>query len=96
LLTRRPRRAEAVLKTIDLFLGECCLVARNAGYAAAELYLAYVRWALYNGVPVQDQFSFIDRLKRRGLKYRQRKDGSWFQGVAVLLQYRADMAESHE
>ncbi len=85
-----------MLKTIDLFLGECCLVARNARYAAADLYLAYVCWALPNGVPVQDQFTFIDRLKRRGLKYRQRKDESWFHGVAVLPQYRADVAESPE
>jgi len=85
-----------MLKTIDLFLGECCFVARNARCHAVGLYLAYVRWALYNGVPVQDQFTFIDRLKRRGLKYRQRKDESWFHGVAVLPQYRADLAESHE
>jgi hypothetical protein len=47
-------------------------------------------------VPVQDQFTFIGRLKRRGLKYRQRKGESWFRGAAVLPQYRADMAESHE
>ncbi len=85
-----------MLKTIDLFLGECYLVARNARCPAVDLYLAYVRWALPNGVPVQDQFTFIDRLKGRGLKYRQRKDESWFQGVAVLPQYRFDMAESHE
>jgi hypothetical protein len=87
-----------MLKTIDLFVGECCLVARNARCAAVELYLTYVRWALYNGVPVQDQFTFIDRLKRRGLKYRQRKHESWFQGLAVLPQYQADIdvAESHE
>jgi hypothetical protein len=83
-----------VLKTIDLFLGECCLVARNARYAAVNLYLTYVRWALYNGLPVQDQFTFIDRLKRRGLKYRQQKDQSWFQGVAVLPGYRTEAAES--
>ena len=85
-----------MLKTIDLFLGECCLVARNARYAAVDLYLAYVRWALYNGVPVQDQFSFIDRLKRRGLKYQQQKDQSWFRGVAVRPPYRADVAQRHE
>jgi hypothetical protein len=47
-------------------------------------------------VPVQDQFTFIDVLKRHGLKYRQRKDESWFRGVAVRPQYRADMAQSHE
>jgi hypothetical protein len=34
-----------VLRTIDLFLGECCLVARNARYAAGAPYLAYVRRA---------------------------------------------------
>jgi hypothetical protein len=85
-----------VLKTIDLFVGECCLVASNARCPAVGLYLTYVRWALSNGVPVQDQFTFIDRLKHRGLKYRQRTDESWFQGVAVLPQYRGDMAESHE
>ena len=85
-----------MLMPINLFVEECCLVARNARYAAVDLYLTYVRWALYNGVPVQDQFSFIDRLKRRGLKYRQSKHESWFHGVAVLPQYRADMAESQE
>ncbi len=46
------------------------MVAHNARCPAADLYLALVPWALYNGVPVQDQFSFIDVLKRRGLKYR--------------------------
>ena len=85
-----------MLMPINLFVEECCLVARNARYAAVDLYLAYVRWALYNGVPVQDQFTFIDVLKRHGLKYRQRKDESWFRGVAVMPQYRADMAQSAE
>jgi hypothetical protein len=39
---------------INLFMEECRLVARNARYAAVDLYLTYVRWALYKGVPVQD------------------------------------------
>jgi hypothetical protein len=85
-------------KGIDLFVSECCLVARNARCPALDLYVAYVLWALDGGVPVQDQFTFIDRLKRRGLKYRHKKDESWFRGVAVLPPYRADVdtAESQE
>ena len=51
---------------INRFVDECCLLAHNARYAAVDLDLAYVRWALYNGVPVQDQFTFIDVLKRQG------------------------------
>jgi len=85
-----------MLMPINLFVEECCLVARNARYAAVDLYLTYVRWALYNGVPVQDQFTFIAVLKRHGLKYRERQDESWFRGVDVRPQYRADMAQSHE
>jgi hypothetical protein len=51
---------------INLFVDERCLLAHNARCAAVDLYLAYVRWALYNGVPVRDQFTFIDVLKRQG------------------------------
>jgi hypothetical protein len=85
-----------MLKPINLFVDECCLVARNARCATVDLYLSYIRWALYNGVPVQDQFTFIDVLKRNGLKYRRCNKESWFQGVAVLPRYRADMVQRHE
>jgi hypothetical protein len=85
-----------MLKTIDLFVRECCLTAANARYPAVRTYLAYVRWALSNGVPVQDQFTFIDVLKRRGLAYAQDKDESWFHGLAVLPGYRVEAAESYD
>ena len=77
-----------MLMPINLFVQECCLVARNARYAAVDLYLTYVRWALYNGVPVQDQYTFLDMLEAYGLKYRERKNRSWFKGISVLPNYR--------
>ena len=36
-----------MLMPINLFVEECCLVARNARNAAVDQYLACVRWALY-------------------------------------------------
>jgi len=79
-----------MLKPISRFVDECCLVAPNARFPAAELYLTYVRWCLEGGVPVQDQFTFLEVLACYGLKYRERKRGAWFRGVAVLPQYRIE------
>jgi hypothetical protein len=78
------------MKPISGFVDECCLVADNARYPAIELYLTYVRWCLGNSVPVEDQFTFLDVLERCGLKYRERKNRSWFKGVAVRPEYRRD------
>jgi hypothetical protein len=82
------------MKPICRFLEECCLVARNARYPAVDLYLTYVHWCLQGGVPVQDQFTFVDLLESYGFKYRQRKDRSWFRGISVLPAFRGDLAES--
>ncbi len=70
------------------FLDECCLLASNARYPALELYLSYVGWCLDQGVPVQDQFTFLEELRGIGLKYRQRRSGEWLKGIAVLPRYR--------
>ena len=78
------------MKPITGFVEECCLIAQNARYPAVDLYLTYVHWCLANGVPVQDQFTFLDLLECYGLKYRERKNGSWFKGIAVLPAYRME------
>ena len=38
--------------------------------------------------PVQDQFTFLDMIECYGLKYRERRNGAWFRGIAVLPAYR--------
>ncbi len=76
------------MRPISGFLKECCLLARNARYPAVDLYLTYVHWCLNSGIPVQDQYTFLDLMECHGLKYRERKNTSWFKGVAVLPAYR--------
>ena len=76
------------MKPISGFVDECCLIARNARYPAVELYLTYVRWCLQSGVPVQDQFTFLEVLECYGLRYRERKNNSWIKGISVLPEYR--------
>ena len=78
------------MKPISGFVEQCCLLARNARVCAVDLYLAYVQWCLQTGVPVQDQFTFLDMIECYGLKYRERKSGSWFRGIAVLPAYRVE------
>lgn len=78
------------MKPITGFMDECCLIAANARFPAVELYLTYVRWCLAGGVPVQDQFTFLEVLECYGLKYRERKNQSWFKGVAVRPEFRLE------
>jgi hypothetical protein len=78
------------MKPITGFVDECCLIAPNARYPAVDLYLTYVRWCLNSGAPVQDQFTFLEVLECYGLKYRERRNRSWFRGVAVLPEYRME------
>jgi hypothetical protein len=78
------------MKPISGFVEECCLIAPNARYPAIDLYLTYVRWCLQSGIPVQDQFTFLDVLECYGLRYRERKNQSWVKGVAVRPEYRID------
>jgi hypothetical protein len=47
-----------------------------------------VLWCLDQGIPVQDQFTFLDLLGCYGLKLRQRKENMWFRGITVLPAYR--------
>lgn len=82
------------MNDVTRFVEECCLVARNARCPALGLYLAYVLWSLAAGVPVQDQFTFVQLLESYGLKYRVRRQVCYFKGIAVLPQYRCDLAES--
>jgi hypothetical protein len=76
------------MRPISGFVEECCLLAPNARFPAVDLYLTYVHWCLESGVPVQDQFTFLDMLECYGLKYRERKNGSWFKGISVRPEYR--------
>jgi hypothetical protein len=76
------------MRPISGFVEECCLLAQNARYPAVDLYLTYVHWCLNSGVPVQDQYTFLDMLECYGLKYRERKNRSWFRGISVLPAYR--------
>ncbi|HEV3263283.1 MAG TPA: hypothetical protein VG013_40990 [Gemmataceae bacterium] len=78
------------MKPISGFVDACCLIAPNARYPAVELYLTYVRWCLQAGVPVQDQFTFLEVLECYGLRYRERKNKSWVKGVSVRPEYRID------
>ncbi|HYV39114.1 MAG TPA: hypothetical protein VE988_25735 [Gemmataceae bacterium] len=70
------------------FLDHCCLLARNARTGAVDLYLAYVMWCLDEGIPVQDQFTFLDQLACFGLKVRKRKQEIMCRGITVLPAYR--------
>jgi len=76
------------VQPISGFVDQCCLLARNARTPAVEVYLAYVVWCLDGGIPVQDQFTFLDMLECYGLKLRQRKQQMWIRGIAVLPAYR--------
>jgi len=76
------------MQPISGFVDQCCLLARNARTAAVEVYLAYVVWCLDGGIPVQDQFTFLDMLECYGLKLRQRKQQVWIRGIAVLPAFR--------
>jgi hypothetical protein len=78
------------MRPIAGFVEQCCLLARNARYGAIDLYLTYVHWCLHSGVPVQDQYTFLDMLESYGLKYRERKNRSWFKGIAVRPEYRPE------
>ena len=75
-------------QSLKPFVKKCCLIAQNAKWPAIDLYLTYVHWCLENGVPVQDQFTFLDLLECYGLKYRERKKKAWFKGISVLPSYR--------
>lgn len=83
---------ESAVSAVSRFVDECCLVSPNARYPAVNLYLAYVLWSLGAGLPVQDQFTFVDLLGGHGLKYR-RRDG-YVRGIAVLPRHRCDVADS--
>ena len=72
------------MKPICGFVEECCLLARNARCPAIPLYLTYVRWCLQEGIPVQDQFTFLDLLVCCGLKLRKRHQSIWCRGITVL------------
>ena len=77
------------MEPISAFVEHCCLMARNARTAVIDLYLAYVLWCLDEGIPVQDQFTFLDALRCIGLKLRHRKHAMWFRGITILPAYRA-------
>ncbi len=79
------------MRPVAGFVEQCCILARNARSPAAALYLAYVHWCLESGVPVQDQFTFLDLMEAYGLKYRERKERAWVKGIAVLPPYRVDV-----
>ena len=81
------------MRPISGFVEECCLLARNARYPAVNLYLTYVHWCLNSGVPVQDQYTFLDMLECYGLKYRERKNRSWFKGISVLPAFRIQFVQ---
>jgi hypothetical protein len=81
------------MKSILRFVEECCLLTPNARYPAVELYLAYVHWCLEAGVAVLDQFLFVDILECSGLKFRERRRGSFFRGIALLPRYRVGVHE---
>jgi len=72
------------MQPINGFLDQCCLLARNARISAIDLYLAYVVWCLDEGIPVQDQFTFLDLLVCYGLKLRKRKQEISVVAEAVL------------
>jgi phage/plasmid-associated DNA primase len=76
------------MKPIRGFVEECCLMAPNAYFPAIELYLTYVRWCLAGGVPVHDQYTFLEALENQGLEYRERRQRSWFKGVSVRPEHR--------
>jgi hypothetical protein len=76
------------MKPISGFVKQCCLLARNARVPLVDLYIAYVLWCLKTGVPVLDQFTFLNLLERYGLKYRQRKNNGWLRGISILPRFR--------
>lgn len=81
------------MKPISVFVESCCLLARNARFPASELYLAYVHWCLQNGVPVMDQFSFLEMMECYGLKYQEKqkkRKKSLMRGISVLPEFRVD------
>jgi hypothetical protein len=78
------------MQPITGFVEECCLIAPNARYPAVKLYITYVRWCLNASIPVQDQFTFLEMLECYGLKYRERRNTSWFRGISVRPEHRID------
>jgi hypothetical protein len=76
------------VKPFKGFVKSCCLVASNARYPAADLYLTYVNWCINRKVTVYDQFSFLEMLQTQGFVYNACPGKSYFEGIAVLPHYR--------
>ena len=76
------------VKRLTGFVESCCLVASNARYPAAELYLTYVNWCINRRVTVYDQFSFLEMLEKQGFVYNSCPGKSYFEGISVLPDYR--------
>lgn len=76
------------VKAFKGFVRSCCLVAPNAKYPAAELYLTYVNWCINCRRTVYDQFSFLEMLEKQGFVYSAGLGKSYFEGIAVLPVYR--------
>ena len=78
------------VKPLRRFVKNCCIVAENARYPAAELYLTYVNWCLNRGATLHDQFTFLDMLEQQGFTYCQQPRASYFVGISVLPPYRVE------
>ena len=76
------------VKLFKGFVKSCCLVASNARYPAADLYLTYVNWCINRRVTVYDQFAFLEMLESHGFVYNACPGKSYFEGIAVLPHYR--------
>ena len=81
---------KSVNKPIKRFMKKCCLLATNARYPALELYLTYVNWCINRKVTVYDQFAFLEMLERQGFVYNAGPGKSYFEGIAVLPNYRVE------
>lgn len=76
------------VKRLNSFVKSCCLVASNARYPAADLYLTYVNWCINRRVTVYDQFTFLEMLEAQGFVYSSCPGKSYFEGICVLPVYR--------
>jgi hypothetical protein len=78
------------VKPFKGFVKSCCLVADNARYPAADLYLTYVNWCINRKVTVYDQFWFLEMLEKQGFTYNARPGKSYFEGITVLPTHRVE------
>lgn len=82
---------QAEMDVLAAWLGDCCVMHRNAKARASALYRTYAEWCERGGEHAENQRKFGQRLAERGLQ-RYSNDGVWYRGIGL----RAEGTEGTE